>query len=49
LDYQVNLKAQYEVMQLHRKLDRLQAIVEDRGAKDEAEQSAYARRERDGF
>jgi uncharacterized membrane protein len=30
LDYQVNLKAQYEVMQLHRKLDRLQALVEER-------------------
>jgi CRP/FNR family transcriptional regulator, cyclic AMP receptor protein len=29
LDYQVNLKAQYEVMQLHRKLDRLQAMVDE--------------------
>lgn len=29
LDYQVNLKAQYEVMQLHRKLDRLTAMVEE--------------------
>ena len=27
LDYQVNLKAQYEVMQLHRKLDRLEAML----------------------
>ena len=27
LDYQVNLKAQYEVMQLHRKLDRLEGLV----------------------
>jgi CRP-like cAMP-binding protein len=35
LDYQVNLKAQYEVMQLHRKLDRLTAIVDqDRAARD---------------
>jgi uncharacterized membrane protein len=30
LDYQVNLKAQYEVMQLHRKLDRVQAMMEER-------------------
>jgi uncharacterized membrane protein len=29
LDYQVNLKAQYEVMQLHRKLDRLTSMMED--------------------
>jgi CRP/FNR family transcriptional regulator, cyclic AMP receptor protein len=29
LDYQVNLKAQYEVMQLHRKIDRLQTMLED--------------------
>jgi uncharacterized membrane protein len=27
LDYQVNLKAQYEVMQLHRKLDRLEGLL----------------------
>jgi uncharacterized membrane protein len=27
LDYQVNLKAQYEVMQLHRKLDRLEGMI----------------------
>lgn len=27
-DYQVNLKAQYEIMQLHAKLDRLTALVE---------------------
>jgi uncharacterized membrane protein len=27
LDYQVNLKAQYEVMQLHRKIDRLEGII----------------------
>lgn len=33
LDYQVNLKAQYEVMQLHRKLDRLAAIVERENGK----------------
>jgi uncharacterized membrane protein len=30
LDYQVNLKAQYEVMQLHRKLDRVEAVMEGR-------------------
>jgi uncharacterized membrane protein len=36
LDYQVNLKAQYEVMQLHRKLDRLTTMVEERSAKAEA-------------
>jgi len=35
LDYQVNLKAQYEVMQLHRKIDRLTAMIEEeRGARD---------------
>lgn len=28
LEYQVNLKAQYEVMSLHQKIDRLQGIVE---------------------
>ncbi len=28
LDYQVNLKAQYEVMQLHRKIDRLTSLVD---------------------
>jgi uncharacterized membrane protein len=27
LDYQVNLKAQYEVMQLHRKLDRVESLL----------------------
>ena len=27
LDYQVNLKAHQEVMQLHQKVDRLQAVV----------------------
>jgi CRP/FNR family cyclic AMP-dependent transcriptional regulator len=42
LDYQVNLKAQFEVMQLHRKIDRLQTIIEaDRtAARDVAEPSA---------
>ncbi len=30
LDYQVNLKAQYEVMQLHRKLDRVEAQLAER-------------------
>ena len=29
LDYQVNLKAQFEVMQLHRKIDRLQTMLEE--------------------
>lgn len=34
LDYQVNLKAQYEVMQLHRKIDRLTTMVESRNSTD---------------
>ncbi|MBC7783895.1 MAG: DUF1003 domain-containing protein [Burkholderiales bacterium] len=29
-DYQVNLKAQYEIMQLHAKLDRLTALLSDK-------------------
>lgn len=29
-DYQVNLKAQYEIMQLHAKLDRLTSMVEEK-------------------
>ena len=33
LDYQVNLKAHQEVMQLHQKVDRLHAIVSDLSAK----------------
>ena len=33
LDYQVNRKAQLEIMQLHEKLDRLQAMIAGEGAK----------------
>ncbi|HEV2296702.1 MAG TPA: cyclic nucleotide-binding domain-containing protein [Tepidisphaeraceae bacterium] len=40
LDYQVNLKAQYEVMQLHRKMDRLQAMLEEDVAAREAGEPA---------
>lgn len=36
LDYQVNLKAHQEVMQLHQKLDRLQSVVAQVTAKSEA-------------
>ena len=43
LDYQVNLKAQYEVMQLHRKIDKLQSMIEqDRAARDGQEGTARA-------
>jgi CRP/FNR family cyclic AMP-dependent transcriptional regulator len=31
LEYQVNLKAQYEVMELHRKIDRLEGSLNKRG------------------
>ncbi|MGB7159156.1 MAG: DUF1003 domain-containing protein [Tepidisphaeraceae bacterium] len=37
LDYQVNLKAQYEVMQLHRKLDRVEAKLAERNGQDVTE------------
>jgi len=34
LDYQVNVKAHVEVMELHRKIDQLRAMVEKEGEKD---------------